>query len=292
MLDNSGDAATIVFYPLKALAADQMVSWRRAAELAGLSGDTVVRLDGDVPRGERAGVLQNARIVLMTPDICHAWFLNEISKSTHRDFLARTSLIVIDEAHILEGIFGSNFAYLFRRLCAARSLASRGRPLAPLQVVAASATILKPAEHLRALTGLQFETVGEEDDGSPHHGRSIVHICPDDGNEINITAILLRQMVDESTAGSFITFVDSRQGTERFAVQTDRLDLVKPYRSGYEATDRTDIEDALRTGDLRGVVSTSALELGIDIPHFAVGINIGVPISRKSFRQRLGRVAR
>ena len=67
---------------------------------------------------------------------------------------------------------------------------------------------------------------------------------------------------------------------------------VKPYRSGYEAEDRTAIERALRDGCLRGVVSTSALELGIDIPHFVVGFNIGVPASRKSFRQRLGRVGR
>ena len=67
---------------------------------------------------------------------------------------------------------------------------------------------------------------------------------------------------------------------------------MKPYRSGYEAADRSNIERALRDGRLRGVVSTSALELGIDIPHFEVGLNIGVPVTRKSFRQRLGRVGR
>ena len=96
----------------------------------------------------------------------------------------------------------------------------------------------------------------------------------------------------DSTDGSFITFVDSRQGAERLAVRTDNSRYVKPYRSGYEAADRSSIEQALRDGYLRGVVSTSALELGIDIPHFAVGLNIGVPVTRKSFRQRLGRVGR
>ena len=99
-------------------------------------------------------------------------------------------------------------------------------------------------------------------------------------------------LVEESADGSFITFVDSRQGAERLAVRTDNSGLVKPYRSGYEPEDRSDIEQALRDGRLRGVVSTSALELGIDIPHFAVGLNIGVPETRKSFRQRLGRVGR
>ncbi len=81
-------------------------------------------------------------------------------------------------------------------------------------------------------------------------------------------------------------------GAERIAAQVDRPKRINPYRSGYEPKDRTAIEDALRKGSLRGVVSTSALELGIDIPHFSVGLNIGVPHSRKSFRQRLGRVGR
>ena len=89
----------------------------------------------------------------------------------------------------------------------------------------------------------------------------------------------------------FIGFMDSRQGVERIARAIDDAD-VKPYRSGYEGSDRADIEQALRNGVLRGVVSTSALELGIDIPDMAVGINLGVPDSRKRFRQRLGRIGR
>lgn len=291
-LDKDDGATAIIFYPLKALASDQQVSWRRAAEFAGLGSSAIAKIDGDVLRNERAELLKNARIVLMTPDICHSWLLNEISNPVHRDFLARVSLVVIDEAHVLEGVFGSNFAYLFRRLCAARSLSRPGRQLAPLQVVATSATILKPEEHLGALTGLPFVTIGEDDDGSPSHDRSIIHVYSEKGSEIEITAPFLRQLVEESDDGSFITFVDSRQRTERLAVAVNYGNLVKPYRSGYEADDRSDIENALHNGHLRGVVSTSALELGINVPHFAVGINIGVPTSRKSFRQRLGRVGR
>ena len=98
-------------------------------------------------------------------------------------------------------------------------------------------------------------------------------------------------MLDELDLGSFITFIDSRQGAERLAIRTE-ADDVKPYRSGYEGSDRAGIEELLRSGSLRGVVSTSALELGINIPHFTVGLNSGVPISRKSFRQRLGRIGR
>ena len=292
ILDTDDEAVVAVFYPLKALSNDQLVSWRRAAKLAGLREQDVVKVDGDIPRTSRSQLLEKARIVLMTPDVCHAWLLNEISNPIHRTFLARTKLIVIDEAHVLEGVFGSNFAYLFRRLCTARFLVQGKGHSTALQVIAASATISTPDQHLNALTGQQFETVGEEEDGAPRHKRSVVHIAAANRREADVVDPIHKALVNAATDGSFITFVDSRQGAERLAVRIDNTSLVKPYRSGYEAKDRLDIEHALRDGFLRGVISTSALELGIDIPHFAVGLNIGIPVTRKSFRQRLGRVGR
>ena len=292
VLDADDEATAIVFYPLKALANDQWRSWLRAAEHAGFRDDDIVKVDGDVLRPSRAKLLEKARVALMTPDVCHAWLLNEISNPTHRVFLARTRLVVIDEAHVLEGVFGSNFAYLFRRMCATRHLVQDKRRRTNLQVIAASATISTPDQHLNSLTGLEFETVGNEDDGAPRHERSILHVAAADRGEPEVAERIHKALVEGSTDGSFITFVDSRQGAERLAVRTDYGDLVKPYRSGYEAEDRARIEHTLRDGQLRGVVSTSALELGIDIPHFAVGLNIGVPVTRKSFRQRLGRVGR
>ena len=292
LLDADDEAAVVVFYPLKALSNDQLRSWREAAKHAGLGEDSIVKVDGDVPRPSRAKLVEKARVALMTPDVFHAWLLNEISNPAHRAFLARTRLVIIDEAHVLEGVFGSNFAYLFRRLCATRYLVQDKQQRSNLQVIAASATISTPEHHLNSLTGLDFETVGEEDDGAPRHERSILHLATADHREAEVAERIHKALVENSTDGSFITFVDSRQGAEQLAVRTDYNDLVKPYRSGYEAEDRARIEHALRDGHLRGVVSTSALELGIDIPHFAVGLNIGVPITRKSFRQRLGRVGR
>ena len=292
LLDEDEEAVVIVFYPLKALSNDQLISWRHAAGLAGFREDDIVKVDGDIPRGSRAQLLERARVVLMTPDVCHAWLLNELSNPAHRTFLARTALVVIDEAHVLEGVFGSNFAYLFRRVCAARLVVQGKGQRNALQVIAASATISGPDQHLNALTGLPFETVGEKDDGAPRHKRTVGHLAAAHRREAEVAALMHKALVDASTDGSFITFVDSRQGAERLAVRTGHDSLVKPYRSGYEASDRLSIEDALREGNLRGVVSTSALELGIDIPHFAVGLNVGVPVTRKSFRQRLGRVGR
>lgn len=292
ILDRDPEAAVVVFYPLKALSNDQLLSWQHAATLAGFLQEDIVKVDGDILRPMRARLLETARVVLMTPDVCQAWLLNEISNPAHRAFLMRVRLVVIDEAHVLEGVFGSNFAYLFRRLTVSRFLLQKSDQRTELQVVAASATISSPEDHLNALTGLEFESIGDEDDGAPRHQRSILHVAAANRREAEVAEAIHKDLVAESTDGSFITFVDSRQGAERLAVRTGSESLVKPYRSGYEAEDRSNIERALRDGHLRGVVSTSALELGIDIPHFAVGLNIGVPVTRKSFRQRLGRVGR
>ena len=290
-LQQEADSSAVIFYPLKALVRDQLKSWRRAADLAGIPRDNVVLLDGDVPRAKRAPALEHARVVLMTPDVCHAWLLSEVSNPLHKAFLCRLSIVVIDEAHTLEGVFGTNFAYFFRRLRAARSLSGLRPRLRSLQVVAATATIRDPSAHLESLTGLPFQNVDEALNGAPSHGGSIVHAWPDAGLPKGLVECV-RSLVVDSTRGSLIAFVDSRQGTERVAADIDLSALVKSYRSGFEPQDRADIEASLKDGQLRGVVSTSALELGIDVPHFTVGINAGIPYSRKSFRQRLGRVGR
>jgi DEAD/DEAH box helicase domain-containing protein len=292
LLDHSPDAAVLVFYPLKALVADQLVSWRRVLASAGYSEDTVASLHGDVRPDERDKLMRTARVIVATPDVTHAWLMSNLAKPQHKRFFGRLRLVVIDEAHVFDSVFGSNFAYLFRRIIVAARLANRRDEAMPLRVVAASATISNPAEHLLALTGLEFEVVDEKCDGSPRHDRRILHLATSVGTEASLAAGLQRDLLSGSDVGSFITFVDSRQGAERLALSTDVDDSVRPYRSGYENTDRSAIEERLRDGSLRGVVSTSALELGIDIPHFSVGLNIGVPASRKSFRQRLGRVGR
>jgi DEAD/DEAH box helicase domain-containing protein len=291
MLDLRPDAAVLVFYPLKALVADQLVSWDDVATAAGWPKGAVARLDGDVLSDERAKAIQNARVIVATPDVTHAWLMSNLAKPAHRQFLSRLALVVIDEAHVFDSVFGSNFAYLFRRLIVAARMAERKGEPEPLRVVAASATISNPVEHVGELTGMAFEAIDETLDGSPSYARQVLHLACKAGQESSTAADLQKEMLDGSDQGSFLTFIDSRQGAERLAIRMDAED-VRPYRSGYEGEDRASIEQALRDGSLRGVVSTSALELGINIPHFSVGLNLDVPVSRKSFRQRLGRVGR
>ena len=292
VLQDDDEAKVLVLYPQKALAADQDVSWRRALRMAGIPEDWIASVTGDVPMPDRKAALKRARIIIATPDVCHAWLMRELANRDSKRFLASLDLLIVDEAHVLEAVFGSNAAFLFRRLQAtARICRTSRRGDRRFSVIAASATIANPGLHLQALTGLDFAVIDSNEDGSPQHARSLLHLaCGADEMQSTISG-LQRALVERSNSGSFITFLDSRQGVERLAAQTEH-GLVNPYRSGYEAEDRAVIESALRSGRLRGVVATSALELGIDIPHFAVGLNLGVPTSRKAFRQRLGRVGR
>ena len=144
----------IVFYPLKALAADQVQRWRDFARALSLPDDGIGRIDGSVPVAERDRILQGARIAVMTPDVCQAWLMARLSMPVVRRFVSALSTLVMDEAHTLDGVFGSNFAFLVRRLIAARNHMLRNdADASPLQLVAATATISNPGEHLERLTG-------------------------------------------------------------------------------------------------------------------------------------------
>lgn len=285
---------TIVLYPLKALLSDQASRWRKMADDLSLPLKTVAEIHGHIQTDERLEAVKSAKIILATPDAIHAWLMRQVSSPSIRDLLCAIRYLVLDEAHAYDSVFGSNTAYLVRRLLAARRRACKDKNVdRRLQVIAATATILDPSNHLEALTGWPFETVGEADDGSPSHGRTLLHIegpAPGGASE-TVLADICQRLSNQATIGSFIAFHDSRQGVERVANTVDD-DGVMPYRSGYEARDRETIEAGLRAGKLKGVVSTSALELGIDIAGFSVGLNMGIPQSRKAFRQRLGRVGR
>lgn len=288
-----GDGVAIVIYPLKALLSDQLSRWRQMAQELGLPANTVAELHGDIRMDERHDALQNARIVAMTPDLLQAWFMRQVSSPLFKQFLGKLRFLVIDEAHVYESVFGSNVAYLMRRFLIARNRAAKDlKSQAKLQIIAATATIYSPVDHMACLTGWPFVSVDEEDDGSPSHPRTLLHI---DGPEIGGPGeSMLKDIIQEighATEDSFIAFHNSRQGVERVTKAIDRDDIL-PYRSGYEGKDRARIERQLREGALRGVVSTSALEVGIDVSGFTVGLNLGVPQSKKAFRQRLGRVGR
>lgn len=288
-------AKVLVFYPLKALASDQHARWRALAASLGLNPEWVVRIDGDMRlMEERNNALNQGRVVLMTPDVCQAWLMRAVGSSIVRRFLEGLALLVLDEAHVYESVFGSNVAFLLRRMISAKRRASKSRSdNIPLQVIAATATIADPADHLRLLTGLDFSVIDEDQNGAPAHARQIIHINGAEYGAAGEAAMsnLVSGILALPTRSRLIAFMDSRQGVERIVRQVNDASIL-PYRSGYEHQDRQRIEMALRKGTLDGVVATSALELGIDIPDMSFGANLGVPQSRKAFRQRIGRVGR
>lgn len=302
----NSSSRSLVFYPLKALAADQIRGWKEMALSLELDEDIIGRIDGSVPVKDRENILRTARIVVMTPDACHAWLMSRLSSDIVREFVRSLSTIVMDEAHTLEGVFGSNYAFLIRRLIAARRHLRDNADQQPLQLqlIAATATIENPGSHMRQLTGFDFTVIDHEEDGAPQHDRIVAHIGGSEGAEINVAKELHDYLLENGNDGGFITFLDSRKGVEGLAMATgdtsrnSEVEIllgsadVLPYRAGYDAKDRQQIERRLQSGQLKGVVSTSALELGIDISHLRVGLNVGVPGTRKAYRQRLGRIGR
>jgi DEAD/DEAH box helicase domain-containing protein len=290
-----GEGTAIVLYPLKALLSDQLARWRRLGDELDLASNVVAELHGQVLLDERMDAIKSARLLVATPDVLQAWFMRQVSSAAFRNLLCSTRYLVLDEAHVYESVFGSNVAYLLRRFLAARRSACREMGITTsLQIIAASATISDPGDHLQKLTGWPFVSIDEEEDGAPTFGRTLYHLeGPDTGQpaEAALSNVISYVVAGKEVDGSFIAFHNSRQGVERIARSVDQEDVF-PYRSGYELRDRARIERAMHAGSLRGVISTSALELGIDIRQFRLGLNLGVPQSKKAFRQRLGRVGR
>ena len=307
-LSASPGARVLAIYPQRALADEQEQRWRNALAEAGIDAE-VGRIDGSVPVASRLDRLRRSRVVVMTPDIIHAWLLSRLGERDVRTFLAGLRLVIVDEVHTYTGVMGSNAAYVFRRLQHAAQL----RGACP-QFFCASATIREPLRHLEALFGLRFTLVGPESDSSPRHGVTIHLLTPPREADFlgAVTNYLL--YLTRETRRRFIAFVDSRKQTEHIATIIGRGDgagmdedtdteepfdisalgtaAVLPYRAGYEEHDRQLIQRRLTDGSLRGVVSTSALELGMDIPNLDTAVLIGVPRSSTSLRQRIGRIGR
>lgn len=305
ILSNNSKAKILAIYPLKALGTEQEQRWKEILSNSGLPYN-VGRIDGAVAQNERDKIIKNSSVIIMTPDVIHAWLLSKVSNSSVASFLKNLSLIVIDEVHTYSGVFGSNSAFLYRRLLHLSSIAGGN-----CQIIAASATIKKSSEHLEKLTGVKFSVIGDKHETSPKKKTNIILVNIPKSNDLLTSLSNLMRFLVNGTNYQFITFVDSRKQTEYIASISSRQsekgseqnsdaidsDFIKelpvcPYRSGYEEADRNRIQSKLSKGELRGVISTSALEMGIDIPYLNLGILVGVPNSATSFYQRIGRIGR
>jgi DEAD/DEAH box helicase domain-containing protein len=286
-------ARALYLYPTKALAQDQ------ARALNGFGLTKAIRpaiYDGDTPRPERAAIRKRSNLVLTNPDMLHVGILP--NHPAWDELLANLAFVVIDEAHVYRGVFGSHVANVLRRL--RRVAAIHGS--AP-RFLLASATIANPVELAERLTGLDdFNLVDR--DAAPAAARRIAMWNPpllDEalglrGSPLSEAAELFSELI--SAGARTICFMKSRKGVElilRYAV--DRLDgelaeRIAPYRGGYTPAQRQDIQRRLTSGELLGVVATDALELGIDIGRLDAAICVTFPGTVASLKQMWGRAGR
>ncbi len=289
-------ARALYLYPTKALAQDQA----RALSSFGLPKRVRPAIyDGDTPREARADIRKNANVVLTNPDMLHVGILP--NHAAWHDLFANLAVVVIDEAHVYRGVFGSHVANVLRRL--RRIAAAYGTEP---RFLLTSATIANPVELAQRLTGLEDVSL-IDDDGSPAPERRIAVWNPPLTDEtvgarrssLGEAAELLARLVREGART--ICFIKSRKAVELLSrlVKDDLAqshpelaELVVPYRAGYTPQQRRELEGQLMRGDLRAVITTDALELGIDIGSLDAAVVVTFPGTVASLRQMWGRAGR
>ena len=281
------DARALLLFPLKALEHDQRMSLRADfAALPLLDGPTAEIYDGDTSPYQRKRIREQPPTALFTtPDMLHFGILP--GHDGWKEFLRNLELVVVDEVHTYRGVLGAHFAQIMRRLL--RVAEHHG---ANPQIVACSATIGNPAAFARELFGRELDLVAV--DGSPQPARWLVFVEPKT-SAYTTAARLFRHCVREGLRT--IAFTQSRRTTELMHMwileaEPQLANRVSSYRSGFLPEERRAIEKRLFEGDLLGVISTSALELGIDVGGLDVCILVGYPGSILATRQRAGRVGR
>ncbi len=292
-IEQNSRTRALYIYPTKALAQDQLSKLQQY----GLPYAKMATYDGDTPKRDRPFVKNVSNIVLTNPDMLHVGILPY--HTTWSDFFRNLKYVVIDEVHGYRGVFGAHVANIIRRL---RRVA-RYYGANP-QFICASATVRQPGDLFRTLTGLSAHVV--ENDGSPSGEKLFAFWNPpfvkgkDERRSSNSEAVeLFTKLIDSGIRT--IVFTKSRKAAElvlRYARKKLReqgssyTDRIMSYRAGYRPTERREIERRLFTGDLVGVATTTALEVGVDIGGLDAVVITGYPGSVSSTWQQAGRTGR
>ncbi len=294
-----GHRSPTVLYlaPTKALAADQRRRLQPAARLV-----RAATVDGDNTREERDWARDHADYALTTPDTLHHSILPAHARWTR--LLGGLRYVVVDECHHYRGVFGAHVAHVLRRL--RRVCAHYG---ADPVFILSSATVAEPEQFAHRLTGLDVAPV--TDDASPHAARTIALWEPPLIGAAHSSQPPVRRSANTEAAEILtdlvvggtrtLVFVRSRRGAETVAAgaqrRLDEVDRelarsVATYRGGYLPEERRELEQRLRSGDLLGLASTNALELGIDVAGLDAIVVVGFPGTRAALQQQLGRAGR
>jgi DEAD/DEAH box helicase domain-containing protein len=286
LLQDPGGKALYLF-PLKALEQDQLKAFREFVQPFQIQFSFKAEIyDGDTSSYRRKKIRESVPPVLISnPDMVHLSLLP--FHAQWESFFRNLRFVVIDELHTYKGIFGSHLTQVLRRLERVCDFYGSSP-----QIIACSATIANPKAFAEKLTGLPFEAVTES--GAPRSGRHFIFLNPNT-SPYTLAAKLFLDCID----GGFRTlaFTQARKITELLHawVLKDRPDLrgkVSSYRAGFLPEERREIEAKLVSGDLLGVISTSALELGIDIGGLDVCLLVGYPGTVAATWQRGGGVGR
>lgn len=292
-LEAHADARALYLYPTKALSNDQLLSLEQMAQFTGIAAKPAI-YDGDTPQSKRAAIREHSRVIISNPHELHhvlSWHVK------WQPFLSNLDFIVIDEAHRYRGVFGSHIAFVIRRLL--RLCQHYG---SSPRFILSTATLANPREFAHHLTGEEFELV--DNDGSPHGKRNFIMYNPfyngiGERSLHQETKDLLVSCVKENL--QTLCFTGSRKMAELVTVwarddakrTSSRLaELISVYRAGFLPEERRAIERQLKEGVMKGVVSTNALELGIDIGSLDTVIISGYPGTMMSTRQQAGRAGR
>lgn len=295
-------ACALYITPTKALGSDQLQA--TLALTKDLPGITPAPYDGDTPVDARRAIRDQSRFVFTNPDMLHASILG--SHERWARLLRHLRFIVVDESHTYRGVFGANVSLVFRRLLRlARAYGSEPT------LVFASATSAAPAEHAELLCGRPVREV--DVDTAPTGERTVVlwepgfiegaegeHGAPVRYAATTEAASIMGWLVREGART--LTFVRSRPAAEIVAMRAqedlsaagrpDFARRIAAYRAGYLAEDRRALERALDEGEILGMATTNALELGIDVGGLDAVVMAGYPGTVASFRQQAGRAGR
>jgi DEAD/DEAH box helicase domain-containing protein len=278
-------AKALYLFPLKGLEQDQIKTLRELAEDLAIRHPAEI-YDGDTSAYRRKKIRQAfPNIIFSNPDMLHL-AINAFH-AKWADFFSNLKFVVIDEIHSYRGVFGSHVAQVLRRMrriC--RYYGSNP------QFVACSATIANPGQLAKELTGVEFSVIAHS--GAPSTGKHVVFINPW-GSTYTAATKALQLCLDSGL--ETIVFTKARKITELMyswllEKSPEYSETVSPYRAGFLPSERREIEQKLFSGELRGVISTSALELGVDIGGLDSCILTGYPGSIASTWQRAGRVGR
>jgi len=281
------EARSLFLFPFKALAQDQIGALHDlAVEARPLAPPAAAIYDGDTKPATRKRIRERPPSILLTnPDMLHLALLPH--HEAWSTLFASLRYVVVDEMHAYRGIFGAHLHHVLRRL---RRLC-RLHGSSPRFIVA-SATMANPRQHAEAILGVPLTEIGES--GAPRAARHFLLLDPP-ASPYTAAAQLLTAAMDAGLRT--IVFTKARRITELIYawVAAERHDLrgrLAAYRAGYLPEERREIEQRLFRGELMGVVSTSALELGVDIGGLDVCIIVGYPGSQVQLWQRVGRVGR